>query len=636
MGIFILACEIFIMKLLLSAAVFLLAVFLVAGSVYAQAPFWSLNSTNSTLKGSWIDHSLLWNSSGGLSGYIFSFYNGSNWTDGNCGDYATQPLCLPWGCSWQDNFCYGTAAACSNWPNATYCGYDAGCTWGGSFCNGTATACSSWPNSTYCGYDAGCTWNPAVMSTSVYNYTNTTNNKATITTPARTTTPPVWTTAYWWGGSEIGNYSNLKTDNAQYVNTNNPGGANYQPSIRFNITINEAPSSINWIYFLWKGYDNASSIGDTGTCYVGNYHTPGWEAISGNTPSSPGYLTINITSNPSYYVAANKQFVVLCVGNNFDGGDIVFTDFINVTVNYNAAAANCSGTANTCGTYNASQTNCQRVKCNWNADYCSGTHNACGTYNGSQTNCQRVLCTWGGQACYGTPNYEFKNDSWVSFTGTQNWSNVTKFVNIIAGATIKWRIYAFDTSNNLNMSSVFSYTTTSPGGVVGTAHTLSVRLNINNTANTVYIPGMGEQASAGISGQYSSPPHFYLASYSGGFLNGLAARNGQNLVVGSGADSHYLQIEQNLTNSRIYLTATQGDWHAIDNRIFLIETGRFLSQISPSFAFPLDGLYPIMLLLKYQNIDLAGDLSLGKGQHRLVIENKGLSGGKPVVEISKG
>ena len=167
------------------------------------------------------------------------------------------------------------------------------------------------------------------------------------------------------------------------------------------------------------------------------------------------------------------------------------------------------------------------------------------------------------------------------------------------------------------------------------AYTLNVKLTINNTANTVYIPGVGEQASSGISGQYTEPPHFYLASHSGNFLNGLASKNGERLTVGSDADSHFLQIDQNLTNSRIYLTATQGDWRTIDSRISLIEAGNFLSQISPSFAFPLGGLYPIELLLKYQNIDLQGDFILGKGQHRLVIENKGLSAGRPVIEIKR-
>jgi hypothetical protein len=169
------------------------------------------------------------------------------------------------------------------------------------------------------------------------------------------------------------------------------------------------------------------------------------------------------------------------------------------------------------------------------------------------------------------------------------------------------------------------------------AHTLIVRLNINNTQNTVYIPGMGEQASGYLGGETSYPVISpYLASYYGGFLNGLAAKNGESLKAGNGSGSHFIQLEQNLTNSRIFLAAAPGDWHAMDNRISLIETGKFLSQVSPSFTFPLGGLYPVRLLLKYPSIDIQGDLILGKGQTRLVIENKGLSGGKPVVEIRKG
>jgi len=167
------------------------------------------------------------------------------------------------------------------------------------------------------------------------------------------------------------------------------------------------------------------------------------------------------------------------------------------------------------------------------------------------------------------------------------------------------------------------------------AYTLNVKLTINNTANTVYVPGVGEQPSSGISGQYTNPPHFCLASYSGNFLNGLVSRNGERLSVGGDANSHYLQIDQELNRSRIYLAETQGDWKTIDSRISYIEAGTFLSQISPSFAFPLGGLYPVMLLLKYPNLDLQGDFILGKGQHRIIIENKGLSGGKPVIEIRK-
>lgn len=57
----------------------------------------------------------------------------------------------------------------------------------------------------------------------------------------------------------------------------------------------------------------------------------------------------------------------------------------------------------------------------------------------------------------------FTNDSWVAFAGTQNWSNVTKGVNTTVGATIQWKVYANDSSNNLNVTSTFSYVTTSSG-----------------------------------------------------------------------------------------------------------------------------------------------------------------------------
>ena len=56
------------------------------------------------------------------------------------------------------------------------------------------------------------------------------------------------------------------------------------------------------------------------------------------------------------------------------------------------------------------------------------------------------------------------NDSWVAFTTNPDWSNVTKTVNSTVGATIRWCVYANDTSNNWNntgCATPFSYLTTS-------------------------------------------------------------------------------------------------------------------------------------------------------------------------------
>ena len=55
----------------------------------------------------------------------------------------------------------------------------------------------------------------------------------------------------------------------------------------------------------------------------------------------------------------------------------------------------------------------------------------------------------------------FVNDSFVGMIGTTNWSNVTKGVNTTSGATIQWKVYANDSSNNWNVTSTFSYVTAS-------------------------------------------------------------------------------------------------------------------------------------------------------------------------------
>lgn len=58
----------------------------------------------------------------------------------------------------------------------------------------------------------------------------------------------------------------------------------------------------------------------------------------------------------------------------------------------------------------------------------------------------------------------FVNDSWVAMTGTGNWSNVTKGVNITNNSLIRWFVWANDTLNNKNQSSIFTYNTTAASG----------------------------------------------------------------------------------------------------------------------------------------------------------------------------
>jgi hypothetical protein len=53
-----------------------------------------------------------------------------------------------------------------------------------------------------------------------------------------------------------------------------------------------------------------------------------------------------------------------------------------------------------------------------------------------------------------------QNITGMSLSGTSAWSNFTVVINSTVGCTIRWKVYANDTSNNWNTSETFSYVTT--------------------------------------------------------------------------------------------------------------------------------------------------------------------------------
>ncbi len=73
------------------------------------------------------------------------------------------------------------------------------------------------------------------------------------------------------------------------------------------------------------------------------------------------------------------------------------------------------------------------------------------------------------------------NDTWTPFEG--NWSNVTKTINSTLGCTIKWMVYANDTSNNWNATDLFSYTTSEIIPEENTTTDVTNHYNYSDTTN---------------------------------------------------------------------------------------------------------------------------------------------------------
>lgn len=279
-------------------------------------PQWSDNSTNSTVAGAFILHSVNWTDDTALSGYIFSFCNG------------------------------------------TYSGA------GGNV-------------------------------VTFYNFSDSTNNKAFNGTGQN---------ADRFGGTEATTeaYTNLESNNGVFANVSS-GANQHEPFWRFNFTINETIGDINWINVSMDGFEDASP--ESATATIWNYTSSAWDVTVGTFPTSDSTISLNITSDFTDIInAGNSQLVVAVQGSNFDTGETIAVDFIEVEV-----------------------------------DSSSGG---------------------GINSCLDT-NPTFTNDTFVTMSGTQDWSNVSKVVNTTVGSTIKWIVYANDSTNQFNVTDTFAYNTTS-------------------------------------------------------------------------------------------------------------------------------------------------------------------------------
>jgi hypothetical protein len=152
-------------------------------------------------------------------------------------------------------------------------------------------------------------------------------------------------------------------------------------------------------------------------------------------------------------------------------------------------------------------------------------------------------------------------------------------------------------------------------GMASAQSSLVLELRINDTGHSIY----------------NSTEHSFIASYLAGLLVGLAGGSGSQYSQG-GTGYHIIGFGQAL-GEPVCLAFIQGDWQAIDRRMGDIESGRFMDYVSPSFAFGLGSYHPLKVALRYTGIDIEGSLAISKGIYKLVIENRGQSGGRPLVNV---
>jgi hypothetical protein len=163
---------------------------------------------------------------------------------------------------------------------------------------------------------------------------------------------------------------------------------------------------------------------------------------------------------------------------------------------------------------------------------------------------------------------------------------------------------------------------------------------MNNTAATFYVPGSGEYVFSSLPAQaYTSPEHFYLASYLGDMLvaNIYYYQSPLSVFVEKTAGTYTLGTDMNLSNSIALLVFTQGNsWRVVDNRIDSIEKGSFMEELLPSFSFGLGEKQSIGAMIEFSGIDITSkNMIFDRGYYRFFVENKGEAGGKDLVAVTK-
>ena len=192
------------------------------------------------------------------------------------------------------------------------------------------------------------------------------------------------------------------------------------------------------------------------------------------------------------------------------------------------------------------------------------------------------------------------------------------------------RLYANDSAGNMTMAEVKYYYNPPE-------HSIQYILNMSSTQSNVYIPGTGVLDFSEMTNSiYSSPAHWYIASYLNGIVSALvfSGNTPNNIILNKTSSTHSISVSQYIGNSKALLAFTSGDWHSIDNRIESVESGTFLLEPMPSFAYGLGLNYIVKIILGYPDIDFSGNLLIGKGEHSINFENLGLSGRKVVIQAS--
>jgi hypothetical protein len=418
-------------------------------------PQYSLNSTNSTIAGTAVSHNLYWQDNVGLSGYSFAF-------DNCTGDFTPN-----------DPMTYN-----SGFENVSY--------YGDAYSDAEGYRPYPWGFETWAGNPTAFTRVTVDKHSGNYSINMTgysTNDVVVLAIPEYALKPDI-TVGQMYRMEAWIKLVNVQGNGVrliqQWFNSTNiyyPEYVTYGNWYKGNSSwIKISLDSITTDSDNVKG-DPIVELWGSGTVFVDDvkfYKVSGNKYIKEFTPTSSVYSGGgDYTSNIQYWdgsvvwMGANSWINVTSWGNSIPS-NVFITDVVGycgVNVSYGGILTfwtNYTGDIPFC-VYDTNGAINQNFTCDLLAagidtpEKLNNLQMACKFDSAGNANLDWVHIT----AKY---SYDWDAEEWVPFNGnpTSAWSNVTKVINSTVGCTIRWKVYANDTSNNWNASQEYSYITTSP------------------------------------------------------------------------------------------------------------------------------------------------------------------------------
>lgn len=168
----------------------------------------------------------------------------------------------------------------------------------------------------------------------------------------------------------------------------------------------------------------------------------------------------------------------------------------------------------------------------------------------------------------------------------------------------------------------------------GPGHSMEIKLTINGTTNSVYIPSIGARAANNLGVAATEPGDFHISSYGSDIMKGLVFfyQNAYSLSATNTPENHTLLMNVSMKNSNVFLVFSKGDWTSINKHIDLLETGMFLMKPLPSFGYGLGKKSWISIMLGHAGIDIQGNSISREGKRSMVITN--LASGSVNITVS--